>query len=212
MKSVFVLEDIANARAWLVSIVGAVFPGVTISEASTIAQARKIISLHSFDLALIDIRIPDGNGIDLIPVLRHANPNICCVISTIFDDDESILRALQVGADGYLLKDQPETRLREHLARILCGEPPLSPRVALRILGHFRRPPTPQKQETRLSDREKEILTLVAKGLNRAEVATACNIGIRTVASHIGTIYRKLDITSRPEATVAAIRMGLIRT
>ncbi len=212
MKSVFVLEDIADACAWLVNIVGAVFPGVTISEASTIAQARKIISLHSFDLALIDIKMPDGNGIDMIPVLRHANPHICCVISTIFDDNGNILRALQASADGYFLKDQPEARLRENLERILNGEPPLSPRVALRILDHFRRPPAPQKQETRLSDREKEILTLVAKGLNRAEVATACNIGIRTVASHIGTIYHKLDIASRSEATVEAIRMGLIRT
>lgn len=211
MKSVFILEDIIDVRAWLTRVVSDAFPGVLTSEAGTIAQAKQTLASHSFDLALIDIGLPDGNGIDLIPALRHVNPNICCVISTVFDDEKKIWHALRAGAYGYLLKDQSKERLRESLIRILSGEPPLSPRVALRILGHFRQPVASDEDKPKLTDREKEILTLIAKGLNRAEVAAAFGIGTRTVATHIGAIYRKLDIASRSEATVEAIRMGLVR-
>lgn len=212
MKSVFIVEDDVDARGWMAQAVCNTFPGVTICETGTVAQARPAISFHSFDLALIDIGLPDGNGIDLIPLLRHSSPTIHCVISTVFDDDRNILRALRAGAFGYVLKDQPKERLREYLSRIASGEPPLSPRVAQRILSHFHSPVTPDEYQSKLTDREKEVLTFVAKGLNRAEVAAACGIGIRTVATHIGAIYRKLDITSRSEAAVEAIRMGLIST
>lgn len=213
MNSILVLEDIKDVRSWLVGVLGDIFPGTAISETGTLAHARSVTSSHPFDLALIDISVPDGNGIDLIPLLRRLNPTIRCVISTIFEDDANIMRALRAGADGYLLKDQTEERLREGLVRTMHGEPSLAPRVASRILNHFRKVSLPEASATsaaKLTNREREILTLVAKGLNRADVAVALDIGTRTVASHIGAIYRKLDVSSRAEATIEAIRMGLV--
>lgn len=211
MKSALILEDIAEVRGWLARALSSSVRGVEISKAGTIAEAKLLLTQRKFDLALIDIRLPDGNGIDLIPSMRQDNPNIRCIIATIFDDDKNIFNAFCAGAYGYLLKDQGWERLKECLERILSGEPPLSPRIALRILNHFRQTVASNAHQPPLTDREKEILILIAKGLSRAEVAAAFGIGMRTVASHIGAIYRKLDITSRSEATMEALRMGLIR-
>ncbi len=212
--SVLILEDADDIRRWLVGLVGTAFPGAAVTEAATLAQAMQAAQAQSFNLALIDLHLPDGSGIALLQALRQASPGTYCVIATIFDDDENVFRALQSGAHGYLLKDQPDDRLLACLKGILNGEPPLSPTVAVRILGYFRQnqpPKTPPDEKSRLSEREREILTLAAKGLNRAEIAKALGISPATVATHIGAVYRKLNISSRSEATVEAVRLGLIR-
>lgn len=212
MKSALVLEDAPDVRAWLVELVGCAFPGVTVSEAGSLTQALNIIDQQAFDLALIDINLPDGNGLALLQALREHSPTTYCVMATIFDDDENIFRALQGGAQGYLLKQEPRERLLAGLRGILAGEPPLSPHVARRILTHFRNSAPPvSPQDPGLSPREREILTLVAKGLSRAEIAKVLGIGVTTVATHIGAVYRKLEICSRSEATVEAIRLGLVK-
>lgn len=211
--SVLILEDTADIRRWLAGLVTTAFPDVAVTEAATLAQALHAAQARSFDLALIDLNLPDGSGITLLQTLRKASPATYCVIATIFDDNENILRALQEGAHGYLLKDQPDDRLLACLQGILRGEPPLSPSVATRILGYFRQsaPPAAPEEKCCLSEREREILSLIAKGLSRAEIAKALGISPATVATHIGAVYRKLNISCRSEATVAAIRLGLIR-
>jgi DNA-binding NarL/FixJ family response regulator len=212
MKSVLILEDMPEVRAWLVEAVGTAFPEAAVTEAGSLAQAMNAIRDQTFDLALIDIHLPDGNGLNLLAALRQKSPATYCVIATIFDDDEHIFQALQGGAQGYLLKQEPCDRLLAGLQGIMAGEPPLSPHVARRILGHFQQAPAPASaEESDLTAREREILTLVAKGLNRGEIAKVLGIGATTVATHIGAVYRKLDISSRSEATVEAIRMGLVR-
>jgi DNA-binding NarL/FixJ family response regulator len=212
MKSVLVLEDAPDVRAWLVELVGTAFVEATVTEAGTLAQALSAIGQQAFDLALIDINLPDGNGLSLLQALRARTPATYCVMATIFDDDENIFHALQAGAQGYLLKQEPRERLLEGLQGILAGEPPLSPHVARRILTHFRKAAAPSPvDDYGLSPREREILTLIAKGLNRAEIGKMLGISPATVATHIGAVYRKLDVSSRSEATVEAIRMGLMR-
>jgi DNA-binding NarL/FixJ family response regulator len=211
MKSALILEDTADVRRWLANLLATAFPAVAITEAGSLTQARQAAASRTFDLALIDISLPDGSGITLLEELRRGAPQTFCVMATILDDDENVFRALRSGAQGYLLKDDPEEKLVASLEGILRGEPPLSPSVARRMLGYFRNI-EPEANDARLTDREREVLTLVAKGLSRAEIAGALSVGITTVASHIGAVYRKLDISSRPEATVEAIRMGLIRT
>ena len=211
MKSVLILEDNSDVRAWLAELVSLAFPGISVSEAGSIRQAFGLIE-KSFDLALIDINLPDGNGLSLLSELQTKSPSTYCVMATIFDDDENIFRALQLGAQGYLLKQDTEDKLLAGLLGILAGEPPLSSYVARRIITHFRQQPEkPLVTNATLSERELEILTLIAKGLNRAEAARMLNICTATVASHIGSVYRKLNISNRSEATTEAIRMGLIR-
>ncbi len=217
MKSALILEDMPEVRAWLVETVHTAFPGAAVTEAASLTQAMSAIKHQTFDLALIDLHLPDGNGLDLLTTLRQRAPATYCVIATIFDDDEHIFQALQGGCQGYLLKQEPRERLLTCLHGILAGEPPLSPHVARRILTHFRQPPAPATPspvpapECNLTAREREILTLVAKGLNRGEIAKVLDISPTTVATHIGAVYRKLEICSRSEATVEAIRLGLVK-
>ncbi len=213
MKSALILEDAPEVRAWLVELVDQAFPGVAISEAGSLAQALNLVKQQAFDLALIDINLPDGNGLTLLQALHDRSPATYCVMATIFDDDENIFRALQTGAQGYLLKQEPRDRLLADLRGIVAGEPPLSPHVARRIMTHFCKPAvTEPAPACSLSAREREILTLVAKGLSRGEIAKVLGIGATTVATHIGAIYRKLNICSRSEATMEAIRLGLVKT
>lgn len=213
IQSVLILEDTSDVRHWLINLVTTAFPNCIINEAATLAQALQLIKNQTYDLALIDINLPDGNGITLLQALRQQYPQTFCIIATIFDDDDNVFRALQAGAHGYLLKDQPDERLLASLKGILNNEPPLSPSVALRILGYFRQsqPAVPQAEKTRLSDREREVLTLIAKGMNRAAIASQLDISATTVATHIGAVYRKLNISCRSEAAVEAIRLGLIK-
>lgn len=212
MQTVLLLEDFADTRAWLCEVLNAAFQAIDISEAATVAQARKQLAQNHFDLALIDLNLPDGSGIDVIRDITRDSPATYCVVATIFDDDENIFAALQAGAQGYLLKEQPAEELIRNLQGLIRGEPPLSPAIARKILRHFHAPkPAPQPVADGLSEREKEILSLVAKGLKRGDIGPMLGISPHTVATHIKTIYSKLNVTSRAEATVEALRLGLVK-
>lgn len=213
MQSALVLEDHADTRKWLVELVEKAFEGVTVKPVSTLAAARKELNNQLFNVAIIDINLPDGSGIDLIHEISQNTPDTYCVVATIYDDDEHLFTALQAGAQGYLLKEQPKEELLKRLKGILIGEPPLSPAVARRVLRHFQKEmQKTSKQKTNLSKRETEVLTLIAKGLNRTEIADLLGITSNTAAGYIKTIYQKLNISSRAEATLEASRMGLVRS
>lgn len=213
IKSILLLEDTDDVRTWLSGLVKQAFPGCTVQEATTLSQAKEAIQKQSYDLALLDINLPDGNGIDVLKAILRQNEKTYCVMATIFDDDEYIFRALQEGAHGYLLKSQEDDKLTASLIGILNNEPPLSPPIALRVLNHFRQPPAAQSvtEKNTLSEREREIIILLAKGMSRAEIGRLLQISTTTVATHVGTIYRKLNISSRSEATVEAVRLGLVQ-
>lgn len=142
------------------------------------------------------------------------------VVTSILDDQDHILSALQAGAQGYLLKDLSKPVFIQKLRGILEGEPPLSPKIARKILQYFSQSPTHSisqaseslsKAECELSAREQEVLLLLGKGLSRREVAQALDLSDNTIATHIRNVYRKLNISSRAEAALEASRLGLIR-
>ena len=226
MHNVLVLEDFADTRIWLCEVLRETFTNIAITETATLAQARKALDNQDFDLALIDLNLPDGSGIDIISEIIARTPTTYCVVATIFDDDEHLFSALQAGAQGYLLKEQPKQQFIKNLSGLLHGEPPLSPPIARKILYHFQTSgqtnaieemPTKvlatakQPSLAPLSPREEEILALVAKGLKRNEIGPMLDISPHTVATHLKTIYSKLNVTSRAEATMEALRMGLVQ-
>ena len=214
MQTALVLEDFADTRIWLCEVLHEAFSDIAITEAATVSQARKLLDTQTFDLALIDINLPDGSGIDVISDIVARTPTTYCVVATIFDDDQHLFAALQAGAQGYLLKEQPKEQFINSLSGLLNGEPPLSPPIARKILRHFQTPaPTTATQNNlvELSEREREILTLVAKGFKRNEIGPMLGISPHTVATHLKTIYSKLNVTSRAEATMEALRMGLVK-
>ena len=176
--------------------------------ANNVAEATQLLQKHPLQLAIIDISLPDGRGCELIPKLKEANEEILCVIVTIADDEETVFECLQMGADGYLLKNEPGSVLIDKLQDIVNGAPPLSGDISKKILQHFRQVDKKQKNHD-LTPRESEILSLISKGLNRTDIAELLALSHYTIADHIKSIYRKLGISSRAEATRLAIELGI---
>lgn len=210
MNTALIVEDHPESRAWLSSLLREAFPSVIVSAVGTLAEAHARIAENSFNLAVVDISLPDGNGVTLANTFQASAPDTYVVMATIYDDDEHLFAALQAGAQGYLLKDQPRARLVAQLEGIVRGEPPLSPSIARRVLRHFRRLPTANPDGPELSAREKEVLCLLARGYTRTDIALALGITANTVAGHVKGIYRKLDVSGRAEAALQAVRLGLV--
>jgi len=209
MKTALLLEDYEETRTWLACIVRASFDEIEIFEAATLEQARAVIHNQKIDLALIDINLPDGNGVDFVRDVINVSPQTYCVMATIYDDDAHIFPALKAGAQGYLLKEQSTNDFISALQGIINGEPPLSPAIARRMMSYFAADEVVDKA-AKLSEREKEILTFIAKGLKRNEVAALLELSPNTVAAHLKRIYNKLSVSTRAEATLEALRMGLV--
>lgn len=208
MKYALIVEDLPDTQAWLERLVTGAFPGVHVTLADGVESALSRLQARPFDLALVDLGLPDGNGVEVIAALSGLQAPPVIVVATIYDDDRHLFPALQAGAQGYLLKEQPLEILTRQLCGILDGHPPLSPAIARRLLGFFQ---TPQSTCESLTNREKEALTHLAKGLKIAEVATIMGITRHTAADYVKHVYRKLNITSRAQATLQAARMGLVK-
>lgn len=178
--------------------------------AAGVAEALELIERAPFDLALVDLGLGDGSGIEVIARLTVVQPGCIAVVASIYDDDDNLFRALQAGARGYLLKDHPRDWLARQLRGIADGHPPLSPAIARRLLRHFRDDTAKADGDADLSPREREVLGRLAKGIRIADIAAELAISRHTVGDHVKNIYRKLNITSRAEAALRAKRLGLV--
>ncbi|KPP97819.1 response regulator transcription factor [Marinobacter sp. HL-58] len=225
MQQVLIVEDHLETREWLVSIVNRVLKNPDIVQSGTLEQAFRILPDIMPSLALIDLSLPDGSGIDLLCRLRSERSEAYLVVCSIFDDDRHLFNALKAGAGGYLLKDQPTHSMIESLTGILEGKPPLSPTIARRILRHFHKEQdeneaysnknlsdgqTASLLDKPLSEREEQVLQLLAKGMGRADIARLLGMSANTAASHTKSIYRKLNVSGRAEATLRAVQMGVV--
>jgi DNA-binding NarL/FixJ family response regulator len=208
MKHILIVEDIAETRRWLIEIVLQSYPEARIMEANSVRAASKF-DQSPCDLALIDLGLPDGSGVDVLRMVQAFNPAAVKVVTTVMGDDASIVAALSAGADGYLLKETDAAVLTRQLAQLSLGVPAISPAIARRIMQHFRLTAPNAPQDAQLTERESQVLGLIARGLRNAEVAADLGIAESTVAGYIKIIYRKLGIGSRAEAAWHANRLGL---
>ena len=208
MKRILIVEDIVETLRWLVEIVQSAYPAATICTANSVRTALSKLD-GQIDLALIDLGLPDGSGLEILRGLNKASPSAIKVVTTVMGDDASIVSSLSAGADGYLLKETEAAVLSRPLTQLSMGLPAISPSVARRIMEHFRLTGPVASLDGRLTERETEVLTLISKGLRNAEVASALNIAETTVAGYIKIVYRKLGISSRAEAAWHANRLGL---
>ena len=218
MKAALIVEDLPDIRTWLGEVAQEAFPGLRLTLASRFSEGVSAIGKGRYDLALIDLGLPDGSGTDLVAMHKERQPEALPVVVSIYDDDEHLFPALQAGAFGYLLKEQPREQLVAQLVRITQGEPPLSPPIARRVLGHFagadgRRAALLQQigEEVHLTDREADVLQRVAKGYTLAEIAQQFGLSRNTIAVHVKNVYRKLNVSSRAEAALEAARRGLVK-
>ncbi len=212
MKNILLLEDLPEIRAWLKVLIHQVFPDAQISESARVHDALGLVGAVKFDLALVDLGLPDGSGVDVVAALREQQPECQSVVVTIHDDDEHLFPALQAGAFGYVLKEQARELIAEQLSRMSQGEPPLSPSIARRVIAYFAAQAKPQKDmipHVQLTDRETEVLLRVAKGFTLPEIGVQLNLSRHTIADYVKQIYRKLNVSSRAEAALEAQRLGL---
>ena len=163
------------------------------------------------DVIIMDIDLPGMNGIDAVKIIHGKFPSIRVLMQTVFDDNDKIFAAIRAGASGYILKKATPAKIIEAIRETYNGGAPMTPSIAEKVLNMFRiQTQQTQAEKIDLSDREKEILTLLVKGKSYKMIAADCFISFDTVNSHIKNIYEKLHVHSKSEAVVKAINQKLI--
>ena len=165
-----------------------------------VEDALPELAKRSPQVILLDIELPGMNGIEAIPHIRKAAPGASILMLTVYEDADNIFRALSQGAVGYLTKSSPARRIMDGISEVVAGGAPMSIGVARLVIQSFHR----NRHLSPLTDRETEILELVASGKSRSKIADELFIEVETVKSHIKNIYAKLDVHSRDEAIQAA--------
>ena len=214
-KDCLVVEDHPDVRAWLCACVSSMFPTYRVQGCASLAEAYLALQrLHDpeglLSLVLVDLGLPDGSGIDFIRQISAQCPDATCVVVTVYEDDAHVYESLAAGAQGYLLKSESREVLERSLARIVAGEPPLSPSIARRIMAYFRQSEARNDRQVSLTPREVEVLACLGRGMRVRDVAQELNISSHTVGDHVKALYRKLSISTRAEAALEAMRRGLI--
>jgi DNA-binding NarL/FixJ family response regulator len=163
------------------------------------------------DVVVVDLGLPDLDGVDLIRMIRERHPSLPIIVLTVATSEARILAALRAGAAGYLFKEDAGRRLATAILDAFDGGSPMSPAVAQLVLAQIRTPHAPQPEQGEgLTARERDVIGGIARGLTYEEVATTLGVSINTVRSHIRVIYDKLDASTKTEAVLAALRRGLL--
>lgn len=186
-----------------------------LAEASDGAEAMRLCADLNPDVVLMDLRMPGMDGLTAIEKLRESQPEIAVVILTTFNEDELMLRGLQAGARGYLLKDTDRVALFDTIRAAARGETLLRPEIMARVLsiaGGSRQAAKGNLSTNDLTEREQEVLEAVARGERSKEVALHLGITERTVKAHLASIYGKLGVDSRAAAISVAMQKGLLKT
>ena len=171
----------------------------------------KNISVNVPDVVLMDIDMPNVNGIEGLKLIKEYYPEVKIMMQTIFEDDDNIFNAIVAGADGYILKKTPPAKLLESITDIMMGGAPMTPTIARQVLQLFNnKHQRVEKKTFDLTSREEEILSLLVKGLSYKMIAAKCNISYPTVNSHISHIYEKLHVSSGTEAVAKAIEYKIV--
>lgn len=199
MVTVSVIEDDKHYRQGLEMLISDSGYFRLLHSYGSAEEAFTHIVQHPPDIAVVDIKLPGKNGVDLIGYIRDHLPATLCMVCSFYDDDEFVFNALKNGANGYILKDSMPAQIIESLKELHQGGAPMSRYIAKKVINTFQaKKPHPHLSE--LSERENEILELIAKGMIIKEVADKLYLSIHTVASHLKKIYNKLHVNNRIEA------------
>jgi DNA-binding NarL/FixJ family response regulator len=184
-----------------------------IAEAADGAEAVKLAGSTKPDVAIIDISMPGVDGIEATRQIKSLYPSIAVLILSAYDDDQFVFSLLEAGAAGYLLKSVRGRELIEAVRQVHAGESVLHPAIARKVLNRFvpaSGKPIGQKNVEVLSDREIEVLKYATRGLSNQEIADELCLSLRTVQAHLGHIFNKLQVSSRTEAVVRALKEGWV--
>jgi two-component system, NarL family, response regulator LiaR len=183
-----------------------------VGEANNGAEAVEMARRLKPDVIIMDISMPELNGIEATKQIKAFQPSTAILILTAYDYEQYIFPLLSAGAAGYLLKDVTSRELIEAIQTVHSGESVLHPAVARKVLQRFRQEDTEQKKEEQdkdlLTDREVDILKMAANGMNNKDIAKELSVSVRTVESHLGTIFNKMGVGSRTEAVIRGMKKG----
>lgn len=202
---VLVVDDHPVVRSGLVALLASADDVEVVGEAADGLQALDVAAATSPDVVLMDLRMPRLDGATATARLLQSVPGARVLVLTTFDSDADVLRAVEAGATGYLLKDAPPEDLADAVRTAAAGRTALAPAVADRLMNRLRTP------GTTLTRRETEVLALVAGGLSNQAIGHRLHLTEGTVKSHLARIYAKLDVDSRTAAVATATSLGLIR-
>lgn len=200
-----IADDHPVVRAGLCGMLSGASGFEVVGEATNGSEAVALANRLIPDVVLMDLRMPEMDGVEAISHIKDQHPEMNILVLTTYESDADILRALERGATGYMLKDAPREDLFEAIRATAEGKSPLAPDVAARLVQRIREP-----ADELLSTREIEILELVAQGASNKDIAKQLWISDTTVKSHVLHIFNKLEVTDRTAAVTAALRRGII--
>lgn len=207
---VLVADDHPLYRRGMVSTLGSIGVAV-VAEAANGVEAATLAVEHEPDLVIMDLHMPELNGIEATRRIVHALPGVAVLVVTMFDDDESVFAAMRAGARGYVLKDAGDEEILRAVSAVVAGEAIFSAPIAQRVIGYFsaagaagRLPAFPE-----LTDRENEVLALIAQGHDNATIARRAYLSPKTVRNHVSNIIGKLQVADRAQAIARARDAGI---
>jgi DNA-binding NarL/FixJ family response regulator len=197
-----------GVRSMLRGAPGIEVAGEAASGDEVIAQAEQLQP----DIILMDIKMPGMNGIEATRQILNTSPHVGILIVTMFDDDDSVFAAMRAGARGYLLKDADLEELVRAISAVYRGEAIFSPAIARRMVQYFASRPTGAARSfPELTEREREILALMAQGQNNEEIASRLILSLKTIRNHVSNIFAKLEVSDRVKAIIRAREKGMDR-
>jgi len=207
---VFLLDDHEVVRRGVRELLEAASGGeiqVT-GEASTADEALRRLPAVDPDVAILDVRLPDGNGVEVCREIRSRHPEIQCLMLTSFADDEALFDAIMAGAAGYVLKQVRGSDLVDSVRRVASGQSLLDPTVTATVLDRLRRGPEDNREVAHLTDQERRILDLLAEGLTNRQIGERLYLAEKTVKNYVSNLLTKLGMHRRTEAAVYAARLA----
>src|SRR3954467_6657854 len=206
-----IVDDHAVVRQGLKAFLATESDIEVLGEASNGREAVEVVERTKPDLVLMDLVMPEMDGIAATASIKQSQPEIEVLVMTSFIEDEKVFGAMRAGATGYVLKDADPEEVVKAIRSAAAGESPLAPRVVRRLMKEFTpAKPKPESQAEQLSEREIEVLRLVAKGHSNQQIAEALIISPKTAKTHVSNILSKLGLASRTQAAVYALRENLV--
>jgi two-component system response regulator DevR len=207
---VFLLDDHELVRRGIADLLSSAPDIEVVGEAGTAAEALRRIPAARPDVAVLDARLPDGSGIDVCRDVRSSSPEIRCLILTSYDDNDALFAAVMAGASGYLLKEIRGTSLVDGIRQVGQGKSLLDPAVTERLLTRLREGAPKDERVESLTDREREILDLIADGLTNRQIGEHLFLAEKTVKNYVSGLLAKLGMSRRTQAAVfgAEVRRG----
>jgi DNA-binding NarL/FixJ family response regulator len=204
---VFLLDDHEMVREGVISLLETDDDIEVVGQASSVAEALARIPVVKPDVAILDVRLDDGSGIEVCREVRSSHPEIVCLMLTSFADDEALYASVMAGAAGYVLKQIRARDLIEDVKKVAGGASLMDPRAVARVVERIANPPQPRSELAALSPQERRLLDFIAKGLTNREIAESMFLSEKTVKNYMTGLLNKLNMSNRTEAAVYVTKL-----